>query len=100
MWNRRRSFVAEGAPLDDGQKRRRFGSDTSVTVRALGRGLTYAAPPALDFCGSGEAPRCGVRRECEIEERSFVAEGAPLDDGQKRRRVGSDTSVTVRALGH
>jgi len=34
----------------------------------------------------------------EIEERSFVAKGAPLDDGQKRRRGGADVFVTANYL--
>jgi len=34
----------------------------------------------------------------EIEERSFVAKGAPLDDGQKRRGGGADVFVTANYL--
>ena len=57
--------------------------------RPLRAGLTYAAPPALVSCGEVEAGRIE-----SIEERSFVAKGAPLDGGQKRRRA---PKVLVRA---
>jgi hypothetical protein len=33
-----------------------------------------------------------------IEERSFVAKSAPLDDGQKRVGDGSEITVTIKRL--
>jgi hypothetical protein len=36
--------------------------------------------------------------DAEIEERSFVAKSAPLDDGQKRRGGGADVFVTANYL--
>ena len=49
----------------------------------LGAGTAgRVAAPVLVFLAEAEAGR-----EESIEERSFVANGAPLDDGQKRRRA-------------
>jgi hypothetical protein len=67
-----RSFVAEGAPLDDGQVRGSMAVAAIVTVNRV--------------------------RQTAIEERSFVAKNAPLDDGQRRGSMAVAAIVTVNRM--
>jgi hypothetical protein len=87
-----RSIVTRAAVFFGGTEVSGGEENVAVWARIEERSLVGAAEAA--------APRfSGLGWSVAIEERSFVAGGAPLDDGQKRRRVGSDASVTVRALG-
>jgi hypothetical protein len=73
-----RSFVAKNAPLDDGQGRF-WGRAWSYSDAS--RDMTIGAQRRISL----RLPAWAV---LYIEERSFVAKNAPLDDGQRRiRRV-------------
>jgi hypothetical protein len=67
-----RSFVAKGAPLDDGQVRGSMAVAVIVTINRV--------------------------RQTAIEERSFVEKNAPLDDGQRRGSMAVAAIVTVNRM--